>query len=87
MSRSQVLSFVEKIESSPELIEEVKPMNLQEVFLMAMQDGYQITTQDWNDYIVEKVRAASVELSDAELENVAAGVGVSEMPASSIIVC
>jgi len=87
MSKSQVLSFIEKIEGSPELIEEVKPMSLQDVFIMAKREGYQISTQDWTEYIMEKVRAASVQLSDAELEQVAAGVGVNDLPALSIIFC
>ncbi|MBC8507395.1 MAG: Nif11-like leader peptide family RiPP precursor [Anaerolineales bacterium] len=90
MSIELIRSFLEKIENSPELIEEAKPMNVGDILLLARREGYEITNRDWKAYIQEKIRqASSVQLSDADLDGVAAGVGVVNMdlPASSLLIC
>jgi len=73
MRFEQVLNFLEKLEKSPKLIEEAKPMNLSDILLLARREGFEITNRDWKEYMQEKIRQASMQLSDSELEQVAAG--------------
>ncbi len=73
MNFDQIHRFLEKLESSPKLIDEAQPMNVNDILLLARREGFEITLRDWRDFIQEKIRQASVQLSDAELENVAAG--------------
>lgn len=50
-------------------------MNLSDILLLARREGFEISNRDWKEYIQEKVRQASSQLSDAELEQVA-GAGM-----------
>jgi len=90
MSFDLINKFLEKVEKNPELVEEAMPMNVGDILLLARREGFEITNRDWKAYIREKIRqASSVQLSDADLEGVAAGVGVADMdlPASSLLIC
>ena len=75
MSFETITKFLEKLENNPKLIEEAKSMNLGDILLLAQREGFEITNRDWKDFIAEKNRQASAQLSDAELEQVAAGYG------------
>ncbi len=47
-------------------------MSLDDVFLLSQREGFGITSQDWKDYMQEKLRLASTQLNDSELERVSA---------------
>jgi predicted ribosomally synthesized peptide with nif11-like leader len=87
MSFDQIHNFLEKLESSPQLIDEAQPMNVNDILLLARREGFEITLRDWRDFIQEKIRQASVQLSDAELENVAAGNDIPPLDLTIIPFC
>jgi len=75
MRFDQIQKFLEKIEESPQLLEEVRPMRLSDILLLARREGFEINNRDWKEYMQEKIRqaSASAQLSDEQLEQVAAG--------------
>ncbi|MBC8507394.1 MAG: Nif11-like leader peptide family RiPP precursor [Anaerolineales bacterium] len=75
MSVEQVTNFLELLEKNLKLIEEAKSMNLGDILLLAQREGFEISNRDWKEFIGEKIRQANLMLSDAELEQVAAGGG------------
>ncbi len=70
MAFEQIINFLSKLESSPLLLEEVGPMNLNDILLLARREGFEISNRDWKEYIQENIRQASTQLSDSELEQV-----------------
>ncbi len=76
MRFDQIMKFLARLDESPQMLEEVRPMNLNEILLLARREGFKISNNDWKAYLEKKVRQASanVQLSDAELEQVAAGI-------------
>ena len=76
MSKENVNAFSEKVNSNPELLEEVRSIggNLGEIVALGLREGFDFSEQDLTAYVSEMDNRQG-ELTDQELEQVAGGLG------------
>ena len=84
MSEDQLKAFVEKVKGDISLQEKLKvASDADAVVSIAKEEGFSISIDDIKAQLLElSDEAGDVELSDEELEGVAGGVAVGELPAS-----
>ena len=84
MSEDQLKAFVEKVKGDTSLQEKLKAASdADAVVSIAKEEGFSISIDDIKAQLLElSDEAGDVELSDEELEGVAGGVAVGELPAS-----
>ncbi len=84
MSEDQLKAFVEKVKVDISLQEKLKvASDADAVVSIAKEEGFSISIDDIKAQLLElSDEAGDVELSDEELEGVAGGVAVGELPAS-----
>ena len=84
MSEDQLKAFVEKVKGDTSLQEKLTAASdADAVVSIAKEEGFSISIDDIKAQLLElSDEAGDVELSDEELEGVAGGVAVGELPAS-----
>ena len=84
MSEDQLKAFLEKVKGDTSLQEKLKAASdADAVVSIAKEEGFSISIDDIKAQLLElSDEAGDVELSDEELEGVAGGVAVGELPAS-----
>ena len=84
MSEDQLKAFLEKVKGDTSLQENLKAASdADAVVSIAKEEGFSISIDDIKAQLLElSDEAGDVELSDEELEGVAGGVAVGELPAS-----
>ena len=84
MSVDQLKAFVEKVKGDTSLQEKLKAASdADAVVSIAKEEGFSISIDDIKAQLLElSDEAGDVELSDEELEGIAGGVAVGELPAS-----
>ncbi len=83
-----VIAFGKKVNSIPELLEEIMSIanDMQAVMAMGKREGYEFSVQELIEYINE-IPEKQTELSDAELDQVAGGGGSWPPPPTHPIIC
>ena len=84
MSEDQLKAFLENVKGDTSLQEKLKAASdADAVVSIAKEEGFSISIDDIKAQLLElSDEAGDVELSDEELEGVAGGVAVGELPAS-----
>ena len=84
MSEDQLKAFLEKVKGDTSLQEKLKAASdADAVVSIAKEEGFSISIDDIKAQLLElSDEAGDAELSDEELEGVAGGVAVGELPAS-----
>ncbi|HLY25031.1 MAG TPA: Nif11-like leader peptide family RiPP precursor [Aggregatilineales bacterium] len=82
MSKQIALSFINKVNGDPALLQQVKALNGNMTALISMADkaGFGFSARDWTDVMADLERASTGELGEHDLEKVAGGNSYSESP-------
>jgi predicted ribosomally synthesized peptide with nif11-like leader len=88
MSKDNAIAFVEKINTSPELLEEIHAItnDLNALVALGQREGFDFSAHELKNYLKETAKSQG-ELSDAELEQVAGGGGGWPPPETHPIIC
>ena len=88
MSQSEVERFAKDLQANPALQEEAKKhagSALAQAVGFAATKGYKFTLEDAKVYVKSRAKAAGKELSDADLDGVAAGGSCVSIPGGGCI--